>query len=177
MTMTKPLEHKPERLEVAVAGARPDLEDPRRVMHRLVKRTTADHHDAAHELDPEVPVDDALGLILEQPARSPHPPVPEHRVPHLEAVVGEPEGDGGGTQRVLLRQVRGVRTPEGVEALLRMRAPPPRLAETLEVLGAEFLALGERGEVLVGLRPGTLVQRFASTFEGRGFRHEGASAG
>ena len=69
--------------------------------------------------------------------RAADPAVPQRRVHRLGVVVGQAQGDGGRADRAPLGDEGGVRALERVEALLRVRAPPGRLAEPLEILGGQ----------------------------------------
>jgi len=126
-------------------------------LRRLLKRSLAEEDEAADPLELQVAVHGALGLVLEQ-ARGPgHPAVPLRDVACLEVLEGQPEGDEGGPRGIALGDVRDVRADECIEALPRMRVPPRRLAEALEIGAAEVALMVERRQRRICLRPVVLV--------------------
>jgi hypothetical protein len=97
------LKDESERLEVTVAEPSADVECTPRALHGLVERSATEQHHAARELELEVPVLDAFGLVLEEPARTADPSVPQGRIASFQVLVGQPQGDARGSSRVPLR--------------------------------------------------------------------------
>src|SRR5438445_156375 len=83
----------------------------------------------------------------------------------------EPQSDEDGATGVCLGHIRGVGALEGFDALLRVCAPPSRLAETDEVIAGQFLEIGERCEAFVRLPPVVPFQSRASAIETHSVRH------
>ena len=140
------MEHERERDEVRVSEARADLMSPVDMFHRLLDRPALERRSNESEL--EVSLLDALGLIRHDPDRALQPAVPEGRLHPVRVFESESQSDVDRAEGVPLGRVLSVGTLEGLDALLRVRAPPGRLGETHEVVAGQFLGVGQRSESL-----------------------------
>jgi hypothetical protein len=143
------------------------------VFDRLLDRTAVEARSDERHL--QISALDALGLVRQEPDGSLQPRVPEGQFHPVCVLVGEAHRDGSGAPWVPFRRVGREGPLERLDALVRVRAPPRRLAQALPVLPAQVLAVAERAEPFVRVLPRMFFESPASVITDLDVGHHATS--
>ncbi len=153
---------KRQGLEVPVAKAPCDLECSAQLLLRLAE--LASHIRGHATQSRKLSVLDALGLILQQMLRPPHPASRDRTGREEVVAAGEPQCDARGTRAVVTAQVAVERALGCVDAPVGRPRPGRRLGDQLQIARRELRRL-HAAQKVVGLAPRPPFSRFAAAFD------------